>query len=1772
MADDARTPTAEPAAIQLEGGTYEVIRNRLQAQARELRNRLEQLNQARKEVFGAIETRLVSTERITTEHNCIPRDLVAVGNRFIFGYNVHLGLKTETQLSDVFAVYELREGTFHQHDLELIRDERFERDLREVYRYYRHAVFAKFSLIGPHLFMVFRVGQQVSDIKTFKWALDGSRLVYLDNRSDHEFRYPPQYEFPWVRTTRDQHRPGVHPHISIEDRVFVETVGGDLTIKIENNTDSGEGIYAEDVENKDQTLDDGEFHYAIVGNLILLKIRPYLEREFRYIVYNEKIQRALRLDSLAHACVLLPDDHGIIFANGYYLQSGEYKVFENEWTDMLFERRLAAPNGEDYLYVFYNRDSGEHVLLRYNVIEQQLQTPLPCNGAAFFPGGELILFRAQQEPQKHHALQIWQTPYLRQEIVPPAKSDSLLFKIGNRDLVRAMAECHEVLNLIAKEDTYGNLYVDLAKLAGDVCDSYFWIDSPECFCLQEVLAEIRGTASAAIEEFEKVTRLRENTASETRRVAGQAGEILAALHRRRFEHVDDFVRSLAELRAVRGEIISLRDLRYVHAERVQQLETEVVEQADRLAQRCVQFLLDPRALEPYAQRVDQQAARIDSLARVRDARQLETQIGEAAQDLELLIDIVSNLKIDDALQRTTIVDHISAIFARVNTARAGLKRKIKELLSVEGVAEFASQMKLLNQSVVNYLDVSETPEKCEELLTRLMIQLEELEGRFAEFDEFVQQLTEKRDEIYNAFETRKLQLVEARNRRAGSLARAAERILKGIQARVGALPTIQDIHSYFAADLMIQKVRDLIQQLADLGDSVKVDDLQSQLKTIREDAVRQLKDRQELFVDGAMIIRLGKHRFSVNVQPLELTTVLREEQMCFHLSGTNFFEPIEDPELLELRDFWEQEVVSENRHVYRGEYLAYQLLQYVTRPAAESDESVPTGAELLARDDAAREAFIQRFMGPRYHESYSKGVHDHDAGRLLVTLLEMQNTIGLLRFSPPARAMAQCFWRAFGDREQKRRMQARLAGFATVARLFPDASAQQQYRSELLDMLDAWARQTGLFEPWRAAEAADYLFAELSGEARFVVSRHAVALGEAFHRRLRQHDYTARFHDSLQNLQDDPTSTLLLLRDWVSSFLDHRGSSGHEDGEYVDEVALLLWDDPPQPERVLEGLVTREVDGLVGSHPQLQQGTYRLNYNHFLTRLSRYEREVVPRFRRYVARKKELVQQARHSLRLDEFKPRVLTSFVRNRLIDQVYLPLIGDNLAKQIGVAGEAKRTDRMGLLLVISPPGYGKTTLMEYIANRLGIIFMKINGPAVGHQVTSLDPAEASNAAAREELHKLNLALEMGDNVMIYVDDIQHCHPEFLQKFISLCDAQRKIEGVYRGRTRTYDLRGRKICVVMAGNPYTESGEVFQIPDMLANRADIYNLGEIIGDTRDVFEMSYLENCLTSNPVLNQLAARSQQDVYAILRMAQEDVRQGVELEGNYSLEEINDFVITMRKLLRVRDVVLQVNQQYIRSAAQADEYRTEPPFLLQGSYRNMNRIAERVLPIMNDQELESLILSNYENDAQTLTRNTEANLLKFKELLGRLNPEEARRWEDIRRTFQQNLRMKGIDTSDQVGQVIVQLREFSDGLYGIRQVVAEGVRNLAERAGPERELFLANLLEHARGLHQSLETIGGAIRQAAEAGPQRQSPEPLAQQVVVQHRVPRNILDVLRAQFDLMRNWLQPLQTATVAQREETQQLRASLETCLAQYAALMQDLERAENKQPPPPPRR
>ncbi|MEO1587071.1 MAG: AAA family ATPase, partial [Bacteroidota bacterium] len=858
----------------------------------------------------------------------------------------------------------------------------------------------------------------------------------------------------------------------------------------------------------------------------------------------------------------------------------------------------------------------------------------------------------------------------------------------------------------------------------------------------------------------------------------------------------------------------------------------------------------------------------------------------------------------------------------------------------------------------------------------------------------------------------------ARNKRANSLMRAAERILKGIQNRVSKFGEANEINAYFAADLMVEKVRDVISGLTEMNDTVKAGDIQSRLKTIREDAIRQLKDRNELFVDGENIIKLGRHPFSVNTQPLDLTIVPREENMYFHLTGTNFFEEITDHTFLATQPVWDMTLPSENKQVYRAEYLAYSLWKEGNYPQ-----------ENLV-------SFVQEEMSKRYSEGYQKGIHDQDAGKMLTLLHEMGQSAGLLTFLPPVRACAQYYWYRFASVEIREELDHRIKGVGLILQIFPDSEEARHLQRDIETLMMEEEVLVSLFGEDNIRQAAIYLQRELLVDDHFVVSGQAADAYDAFLKFLGKKKVKAKFETSLKQLSQNSKAKFVLIRQWVHAFMQQEKRDLNEN--YLDEIAFILYRGGYKSEDVQRTQLQQTLGDMLGDHPVLTEEGYLMDFHGFIQKMEHFIEQVQPQHQDYIHLKKEMTDAFREELRLEEFRPRVLTSFVRNQLIDKLYLPIIGDNLAKQLGTVGEDTRTDRQGLLLLISPPGYGKTTLMEYVANRLGLIFMKVNGPAIGHQVTSLDPVEAPNAAAREELAKLNLALEMGDNVMLYLDDIQHCHPEFLQKFISLCDAQRKIEGVYKGRTRTYDLRGKKVAVVMAGNPYTESGEKFQIPDMLSNRADTYNLGDVIGDAADVFKLSYIENSLTSNPILNKLATRPQKDIYTLVRLAEQGEREGLDFESNLTPEEVAEYRSILEKMLRIRDVILAVNQQYIASAGQQDEYRMEPPFQLQGSYRNMNRLAEKIVPIMNEQELNTLIMSHYEREAQTLTTGAEANLLKFKQLTGYASPGDDKRWEEICQIYLQQKRL----SADRMAQLVEEMGAFTAGLNAIKKVLEKGV----------------------------------------------------------------------------------------------------------------------------------
>jgi hypothetical protein len=158
--------------------------------------------------------------------------------------------------------------------------------------------------------------------------------------------------------------------------------------------------------------------------------------------------------------------------------------------------------------------------------------------------------------------------------------------------------------------------------------------------------------------------------------------------------------------------------------------------------------------------------------------------------------------------------------------------------------------------------------------------------------------------------------------------------------------------------------------------------------------------------------------------------------------------------------------------------------------------------------------------------------------------------------------------------------------------------------------------------------------------------------------------------------------------------------------------------------------------------------------------------------------------------------------------------------------------------------------------------------------------------------------------------------------------------------------------------------------------------------------------------------------------------------------------------------------VNQEYIRSAAQEDAYRTEPAFKLQGSYRNMGRIAAKVLPLMTNEEIRDLILDHYRNESQTLTQGAEANLLKFKEFEKIAGEKEKTRWADIKKEFMKRRLLGGTGEEDPVGRVVAQLSGFQDGLDSIKSVIAESGR---EHARPQTlsETTVAQLREIIAGL---------------------------------------------------------------------------------------------------------
>jgi hypothetical protein len=890
-------------AAELEGGSYDVIRKRLLEQAAELGKRAEGLNELRIKTFGGSQLALLATERARTENNCLPRDIRAVQGKLLFGYTVFMGLKTETVVSDVFSVHNFTPSgeafdlsTVPIGEGHYLADPTFVREFGDLYKYHRDTKLLMIRTTETRLLAIFQIGAKVSDQKVFRWGIDKTGAIkFIDARGEEDNVLPRQHDFNFTPVRREDQRSGDHPHFSILDEVFVETVGGDLTIKVENNTRDGRGVYREAVEDANQTLDDADIQYAKLGVLIILKIKPYREESYRYLVFNTRTQNVVRIDAIGEACHQLPEDQGIIFPGGFYLRTGEYKVFDAEPRGMVFRRQFKAPNGEDVLYVYDRIEDGAYLLLPYNLIRKEVSTPLSCHGYTIFDDGKLVIFKSlSDEPTKVHPMQIWQTPFCTQEHAAAAPTDgSFLSKVGNAELVRGISEALTLQRIASVESPTRQSYEDVSSSCRRMVDSFYWLPNPEAHDLASSVNALAATADLIIDEFEKVAAIRKRSGDALAQAEASQQRLIDGLRLSDMKSVEDFMGSLTELRKQRGHLITLREMRYMNLARVDELEKQVVTAYDEVSKGAVEFLLQPTALQPLVQRLSDVVTKVGEAQKAAELKPITTDVDKVGEGLQVLGDIINGLKIDDPTQRTRILEGISEAYSQLNRARATLAARRKELAAAEGRSEFGAQFKLFGQNVVSSISLCDTPEKCDETLSRLLLALEELEGRFGEFDEFLGDLAQKREEVTDSIAAKRQALLDERQRRAQNIVGAADRIIAGIQRKARTFSSPDDLNTYFASDAMVLKLRDLAKQLFDIGASVKGDELESKLKSARQDAVRALRDKTDLFEGGDNVIRFGTHRFNVNDPALRAERCPRATapaSTCYvHVTGTDYF-------------------------------------------------------------------------------------------------------------------------------------------------------------------------------------------------------------------------------------------------------------------------------------------------------------------------------------------------------------------------------------------------------------------------------------------------------------------------------------------------------------------------------------------------------------------------------------------------------------------------------------------------------------------------------------------------------------------------------------------------------------------------------------------------------------------------------------------------------------------------------------------------------------------
>jgi hypothetical protein len=1536
--------------------SYDLLVGRLRDTGAALRTAAAALNDQRAEVFAARPMTLAEAERFRTETPSTPTDLVVVGDMALLAHDPVVSGKRA--VTDLFTLYHLeRVGDADWDVLPVapgspgwfLADPSFGRDFEELITYYADTRVAALRIVDDSLLMVFRIGDELGDVRVLRWRLADGEAYYLDAYGEVPAPVPDDVE--WAAVGREAISAGRDPLLDLHGLVMLDLEGGELVARVPDPVSGPRVVLREPVDEPGQDIAELRVRTARVGDLLVIRLTPYRESHERFYVYNRLTGVLTRDDGLAGGVRTLPGGQGVVFPGGYHLGNGEAHTFADAAAGTwMFHHRLVAPNGEDVLYAYSDPAGRRYLLCAYNQVTKTMSNPVPAAGYGRYADGTMLVLREAGEGSRVHSVGIYTSPYCDPDVYePPVPSASFFGRVGNPELVAVLGECFALARDVERSGFNEAGFEAITVRCRSLLDTYAWFGDPEATALAEQVRRLGKTAGQILDEFAAVTAARKVAYDAVQ----QAAADVAAFRSDAGIELRDttaFIDRLTEGSVLLGRLGALAEQPYVDAAAVEALRVDATALHGALAERTLEFLTGDDALRPLADEIAAAEAAAGRAATADEAAAAGTRVDDAGQRIVVLTDVVGGLESADAPTKTGVLAALADLLARRNSAAAVVTSRVEALRTAESGAEFAAAMAVLTQRAAAAAASAGDPAAVDAALAALEAECETLDARFGDVAEFGATIADKRDEIYTALTTRRDVLASARAAKVDRLVGTAQRALAAVADRAARSADLDAFDTFFATDSLVAKVSRTAAELRELGEAGRSDELAVALADARATARRVVVDHAALFdADGS--VRLGSQRFGVNTTPFDLhlapvasngTESAGDGGLELRLTGTDLVDPLLPDEVAAIGPAATQVHPSETPSIPRAVFLAFEL-QAAGKAAADAR------AEVQGRLD----------------DGFELGIHDADAARLLEATAAVWRSPGLW-IDGTVRA-AGAGWLLAREGAERHDLDRRLS----AVRALGAGRARRRLVDELAPAIADWAAGEGLAAV-DGAEAAGYL---VDHGDRLAVSVEADALA-------------AR------------------VRAWAgASGIDLAGASLGDVAAFVGDVVPPTGNgDIPLPDARLgeAALAVRHaadlgtpvaaelrvtISGLLSTHPLIRSGTIVGDVDVAHTAYRRYVADGLPRFRAAADARRQYLRTKKAELGVAGLKATPIGSFVRNALIDDVYLPLIGANLAKQLGRDGASQ-----GALMLISPPGYGKTTLVEYVAGLLGFALVKVNGPALGQMVTSLDPAAAPDAAAAAELVKLNQAFAMGNNVVCYVDDIQHTSQELLSRFIPLCDATRRIEGVWRGQPRTFELSGRRFAMVLAGNPYTGSGERFELPDMLVNRSDVHNLGDVVAGRADLFARSYLEVAAGSNPTLAPVVVGEHSDLDVFLRATRGEPVEARALSRPFPAADVRAITAVLGHLVHVRDRLLLVNEAYIRSATLDDGLRGEPPFLLQGSYRNMAKLAARIVPVMTGDEVEAVLADHYRTEAQTLADAAAWNLARLAELVDPESPAAA------------------------------------------------------------------------------------------------------------------------------------------------------------------------------------